>query len=107
MNSPSVASVAPRPVNAGIHARAAFSSDRRTVALRWTERTFGLYDSHTSELVAAFESPDDTRLDSYAFGGDGSVLTASDYDSAGIHMWDLHSIRQQLASMGLARSFLL
>jgi serine/threonine protein kinase/WD40 repeat protein len=91
----------PRPSNAGIHAVAVFSPDRRTAVLRWTERTFGLYDTRANELLATLESPDDTSLGSFGVSGDGSILTVPDLDSGGIHMWDLRAIRQQLASMGL------
>ncbi len=91
----------PRPINAGVHAPAVFSPDSRTVALRFTERTFALFTVADGEHLATFESPADARLGACVFNARGDLLAAPDADSGGVVIWDLRAIRQRLAPMGL------
>ncbi len=77
----------------------AISKDCRMVAVAYSRRVVRLLESATWRELAALEPPDSSELLDLRFSPDGSLLAAVSWDA--IHLWDLRSIRQQLAGMKL------
>ncbi len=80
--------------------RGCFSPDGRLMAVQGTSRLIRLVETETGRTLARLESPGLWR-GWPLFSPDGSRLVVSAYDGAAVHVWDLRTIRRQLAAMGL------
>jgi tetratricopeptide (TPR) repeat protein len=58
-------------------------------------------DPETGRALATFEDPDQDRTGSIAFTPDGSRMICIAPETGRLHVWDLRSIREQLAQLGL------
>ena len=78
-----------------------FSPDGRHVLVRDAHRTLRMADIETGRTIARLESPEMITLGHATYSPDSSrVVTISAEDQA-VHVWNLRSIRGQLAAMGL------
>ncbi len=77
----------------------AITRDGRLAAVAHSRRAVRLVDTTTWQQLATLAPPDPEELSDLRFSPDGSLLaTVSSY---AIHLWDLRSIRRQLAPMQL------
>jgi WD40 repeat protein len=91
--------VVPREGSAA-EARVAFSHDNSMVAIPLIARVVRLLTPGSWEELADLEPPSPQYLSDLAFSPDGGQLAAA-AETKQIHLWDLRSIRQQLAAMKL------
>ncbi len=77
-----------------------FSPDGRLIAVQGVSRLIRLVETDTGRTLARLESPDLCR-GWPVFSPDGSRLVVSTHDGSAAHVWDLRTIRRQLAAMGL------
>jgi eukaryotic-like serine/threonine-protein kinase len=80
--------------------RGGFSPDGRLMTVQGTNRLIRLVETETGRTLARLESPDLCR-GWPVFSPDGSRLVVSTHDGSAAHVWDLRTIRRQLAAMGL------
>src|SRR5262249_5952922 len=78
----------------------AFAPDSKILATLQSARTVQLIDPATGQELASLVSPDLRRFGHLAFSIDGSRLAAVCVDSV-IQVWDLRSLRRELADVGL------
>jgi len=78
----------------------AFTKDSRIAAIAHTRRSFQLVDTTMWRELGTFESPDPAQLNCLRFSPDDAYLAAA-CNNHTIQLWDLRSIRQQLAAMKL------
>jgi serine/threonine protein kinase/WD40 repeat protein/tetratricopeptide (TPR) repeat protein len=78
----------------------AFTPDSKIVAIAKNARLVQLIDVAGSQELASLASPDPRQLGRLVVSPDGSQLAASCGDGV-IQVWDLRSLRQQLAELGL------
>jgi WD40 repeat protein len=78
----------------------AFAPDSKIVAILQSPRLVQLIDVATGQDLASLVSPDPRRIGHLAFSPDGSQLTAACADGV-LQVWDLRSLRRQLAELGL------
>ncbi len=79
----------------------AFSSGASLMAAVDAVRGVRLINLNTGDRLASLELPDPGRVSWLAFSSDGSRLAAAT-ENHRIQVWDLRSIRNRLAAMGLA-----
>jgi WD40 repeat protein len=79
----------------------AFSHDGRLIAIETGQGAVRLVNPATGREFARLEDPHQHRATHMTFSRDGSSLVTATGDSRSIHVWDLWSIRQQLAAMDL------
>ncbi len=80
---------------------AAFSPDRRLIALEKSPAIVHMIDAATGTTCARLEDPESGRARWLGFTKDGSRLVTITPFSRAIHVWDLRGIARQLASIGL------
>jgi eukaryotic-like serine/threonine-protein kinase len=95
-----VARQIPRPPNAGVHGMAVFDPRVTTVALRFTDRSFGLFDPKDGSQLATVEAPVDARLGTGRFNANGFLVVPC-LDRDFLVAWDWRSIRHELGKMNL------
>jgi eukaryotic-like serine/threonine-protein kinase len=100
-----VGSWAPGPViereNPGsYHGPLAFSKDGRMLAIAPTQQHVLLFDFVNRRALTTLTAPDAHTLSRLCFNHDGTALAAST-DNHVVQLWDLRTIRRQLASIGL------
>ena len=78
----------------------AFTPDSKIVAITKNARLVQLIDVAGSQELASLASPDPRRTGRLVVSPDGSQLAAACGDGL-IQVWDLRSLRQQLADLGL------
>jgi WD40 repeat protein len=78
----------------------AFAPDGRSMAIIPSPRAVRLIETATGRALANFSAPDPHEIRGLCFSPDGSQLAAATDDPA-IQIWDLRSIRQNLARMRL------
>jgi WD40 repeat protein/tetratricopeptide (TPR) repeat protein len=79
----------------------AFSPDSKLLAVETNHGVIRLVDPDTGREYARLEDPNQDRAYSIAFSPDGTQLVTVGNDSHSVHVWDLRTIREQLAKMGL------
>jgi Tetratricopeptide repeat/WD domain, G-beta repeat len=79
----------------------AFSPDSKMLAVSDGLGTVRLLDPETGTEYARLEDPNRDRVWHMSFSPDGTRLVATNDDSQSIHVWDLRTIREQLAKMDL------
>ena len=77
-----------------------FSPDGRLMTVQGANRLIRLVETETGRTLARLESPDLCRVWP-VFSPDGSRLVVSTHDGSAAHVWNLRTIRRQLAAMGL------
>jgi WD40 repeat protein len=80
---------------------AAFTADGRVVALEPSPGVIQLDDVATGRTLARLEDPNHDRGGHLRFTSDGMRLVALASYSRVLHVWDLRSLHEQLAGMGL------
>ena len=100
-----VGSWVPGPViareNRGLyHGPLAFSRDGRMLAIAPSQQQVLLFDFVNRRELTTLTAPDAYALSRLCFNHDGTELAAST-DNHVVQLWDLRTIRRQLASMGL------
>jgi serine/threonine protein kinase/WD40 repeat protein/tetratricopeptide (TPR) repeat protein len=91
---------APGPACEGI--ACAFSPHGNLLATTTTAGFVILYDWRTGKELARLEDPNLDFSDTPAFSPDGTkLITVSDANSKGLHVWDLRRIRSVLADLDL------
>ena len=90
----------PRGGAAELTGSVAFTPDGRMVAIAHTRRSVRLVNTGTWQELATLEAPDPGVLSDLKFSPDGALLAAATENRV-LHLWDLRSIRQQLAAMKL------
>jgi WD40 repeat protein len=78
----------------------AFSANGRLLAVAANRRDITLMHPQTGEELATLTAPDPQNLSRVAFSADGNRLVATTVGRA-IHVWDLHTLRCELAGMGM------
>jgi tetratricopeptide (TPR) repeat protein len=78
-----------------------FSPDGRLLAVGQIDGVIRLIESATGRVVANLEAPHTFHASSATFTADGSRLILPSATSRSTHVWDLRSLRQQLAAKGL------
>jgi serine/threonine protein kinase/WD40 repeat protein len=81
-------------------AELAFSPDGTIMALDDWPRGIKLLKTQTGEELGTLEAPDDNASTSLTFSSDGAQVAAATPNHT-IHLWDLRSIRRELAGIGL------
>jgi len=99
MSSWECVQVVPRGGTAGA-ARVAFSQDNSMVAVPLIARGVRLLRTGSWEELAELEPPTPQYISDLTFSPDGGQLVAAS-ETKQIHLWDLRSIRQQLAELKL------
>jgi serine/threonine protein kinase/WD40 repeat protein len=79
----------------------AFSHDGNLLAVETGQGILRLVDPGSGREYARLKDPNQDRAGSMAFSSDGGLLAVTSGDSQSIHAWDLRTIRQELAKMGL------
>jgi WD40 repeat protein len=85
---------------ASIHPPLAFAPDGNLLAITPDLKRVRLVDPRTREEVATLTPPDQQVISWLCFSPDGSQLAAATEGHL-IHLWDLRTIRRQLAEMKL------
>jgi tetratricopeptide (TPR) repeat protein len=78
----------------------AFAPDGKILAILQNPRLVQLIDVATGQELASLASPDPRRIGHLAFSADGGRLAATCADGV-LQVWDLRSLRRQLADVGL------
>jgi len=78
-----------------------FSPDGRLVVVQDATKVIRLVEIETGHTIARLESPDLCEVYAAGFTPDGSRLVVTTNDGPAVHVWDLRTIRRQLAGMGL------
>ncbi|HTU21669.1 MAG TPA: protein kinase [Gemmataceae bacterium] len=78
-----------------------FSPDSALLAVQSDRGVIRLLAPETLQEVARLEDPNQDRPSYLAFHPDGSKLLVSSDDARAFHLWDLRSLRTQLAELGL------
>jgi eukaryotic-like serine/threonine-protein kinase len=78
-----------------------FSPDGRLVVVVDPARILRLVETETGRILARLESPDLCEVLAVSFSPDGSRLVVTTNDGPAVHVWDLRTIRRQLAQRGL------
>ncbi|HEX4070202.1 MAG TPA: WD40 repeat domain-containing protein, partial [Planctomycetaceae bacterium] len=78
-----------------------FSPDGRSVVVQDADHVLNLVDAETGSVLARFKSPDSCEVVAAAFTPDGSRLAFSTNDGPAVHVWDLRTVRTELATLGL------
>jgi WD40 repeat protein len=81
--------------------RAIFSPDGRILAGETYHGIVCLTDPETGKEYARLEDPNQDRANWITFAPDGSLLLTVCHDGQALHVWDLRSLRDQLAGRGL------
>jgi WD40 repeat protein len=79
----------------------AFYPDGKLLAVETGRGSIRLVDPGTGREYATLEDPNQDRVSGFTFSGDGGLLAAVSGDSDSIHIWDLRTIREELAKMRL------
>src|SRR4029077_10615488 len=78
-----------------------FTPDSRLLAWESGEGALRLLSTASGREVARLESPDQGRCGYTTFSPDGKFLITINSDYTAIHVWDLHTLRQQLKELDL------
>jgi WD40 repeat protein len=78
-----------------------FSPNGEWIAVAARREEIHLVDARSGEEVATLLPPVRNNLRELAFSGDGRYLAAHTLVST-VHLWDLHALRRELATMNLA-----
>jgi len=84
----------------GIQGPIAFTEDGRLAAIPWTSYAVRLLETGSWREIATLEAPDPQFLSALSFSPDGAQLACAT-ETKQIQLWDLRSIRRQLAAMKL------
>ncbi|MGH7136045.1 MAG: WD40 repeat domain-containing protein, partial [Pirellulales bacterium] len=87
--------------NLGAATAIAFSPEASLLAMATGHGAIRLVDPATSREYARLEDPNQDNAYWLGFNVDGAQLVAISSASESIHVWDLRTIREQLALMGL------
>jgi WD40 repeat protein/tRNA A-37 threonylcarbamoyl transferase component Bud32 len=80
---------------------AAFTADGRIVAVELSPGVIQLDETATGRTLARLEDPNHDRATHVCFAPDGTRLVSLASYSRALHVWDLRSLRAQLAGLGL------
>ena len=78
----------------------AFTDDSRLAAIATTPRDVRLIEAGSWREIANFEAPDPQFISHLCFSADGGYLAVAT-ETKQIQLWDVRSIRRQLAAMNL------
>jgi tetratricopeptide (TPR) repeat protein len=78
-----------------------FSAVGHLVVVSDPSRVLRLLDTETGRTLARLESPDLCGVNWATFSPDGSRLVVTTNEPPAVHIWDLRTIRKQLAEMGI------
>jgi eukaryotic-like serine/threonine-protein kinase len=78
-----------------------FTADSQVLALEGSPSEVCLVQTETGAELARLTAPEQTRLVPHAFTPDGTRLVTLGAETGALHMFDLSSIRSQLAELGL------
>ena len=78
-----------------------FTPDSRLLAVADPSGSIRFVEPATNQLIATLEDPNSNRAMFAVMTPDGSRLIFTSLDSLSAHVWDLRSIRRQLAEIGL------
>jgi WD40 repeat protein/tetratricopeptide (TPR) repeat protein len=78
-----------------------FSADSQWLAVQDANRVIRLVETATGRTLARLESPDLCDVWGATFSPDGSRLVITTNDGPAVHIWDLRTIRNRLAELGL------
>jgi serine/threonine protein kinase/WD40 repeat protein len=84
----------------GLAGEAAFRDDGRVLALVPSQTLVHLLNPETGSELAVLDSPDPQLITALAFRADGRLLVASS-GSDDVRAWDLRTVREELAEIGL------
>ena len=79
----------------------AYSPDGKWIVLETGAGVARLIDADTAKEYARLEDPSKDRASQFAFTPDGTKLLTATADGHCVHVWDLQTIRRQLAEMNL------
>jgi eukaryotic-like serine/threonine-protein kinase len=79
----------------------AFSPDSHLLAVEMGQGVVRLVSPNSGQEYARLADPNQERARRLCFSPDGTQLVALTQDSQSLHIWDLRSIREQLADLGL------
>jgi WD40 repeat protein len=85
---------------AGFYGYSAFSPDSRMLAVATSRTTVRLVNAESGRELATLQAPEPLLISWIAFSPDGTQLAVA-IEAGPIQVWDLRSIRRQLASMNL------
>jgi hypothetical protein len=88
-----------RELATGANGAMAFSGNSRLMALARTGRLVQLLDLRTGNVLADLISPAPHAVVDLALSPDGRLLACT--GKYGIHLWDLHALREELAALHL------
>jgi serine/threonine protein kinase/WD40 repeat protein/tetratricopeptide (TPR) repeat protein len=92
----------PGPATGRAEGRPAFTADGRLIALESGAGSVRIMETATGRELVRLDNPHQDPLYTLAFTPDGGRLVGSSRGSApGVHVWNLHLIRRQLADRGL------
>ncbi len=78
-----------------------FSPDGRYLVLEDTNRVLLLVETESGRTIARFQRPDSFAEAVATFSPDGSRLVVTTNDGPAANVWDLRTIRNRLAAIGL------
>ncbi|MBI4601565.1 MAG: protein kinase [Planctomycetes bacterium] len=90
----------PRDRAGNMPGRMAFTNDAKLLAIAQSRTLVALVDPSSGQELVRLEGPDALHLSWLCFSADGRWLAASS-ESHRIQVWDLATVRSQLASLGL------
>jgi serine/threonine protein kinase/WD40 repeat protein len=90
----------PQPHDSGFAPVMAFSPDGKILAGTFGFTKVRLFNATTGEILGVLERPDSWTVTSLSFSPDGTQLAVCEGKNA-LHLWDLRTIRQELAQMHL------
>jgi formylglycine-generating enzyme required for sulfatase activity/WD40 repeat protein len=88
------------PPGLGAVVHAVFAPDGMTLAIAHEARVVRLVDAGSGEELASLAAPDMPHVDRLTFSDDGGYL-ACNVEKVGVQLWDLRTLRQQLAEVDL------
>jgi WD40 repeat protein len=87
-------------LSGGVPVPVTFSADNEWVAVAATRTEVRLLDARTGSELATLTSPVPQNVNTLVFSEDGRYLAGETFARA-VHLWDLHTLRRELAVMKL------
>jgi WD40 repeat protein len=91
----------PRFLGGGLPGHASFNDEGNLLAINHSFATLQLVNPKSGQPIADLQPPHEERLGYFGFSRDGSKLAVRYVTTEAIEVWDLRSIRRQLAELGL------